>query len=123
MEDKIKRSRIAITTDLTPGETLILWRKRRKWNQEKAAKHYKVSVFDYKLAEYDVAQEFKYRRIELKEVKDHERCFIYRRRFGMTQAEVAPKVGIGKYWLRELELGKAPCSRLLTWWETVVART
>ena len=102
---------------LSPGEQLLIWRKRQKWNQATAAKHFKRSLFHLKLAEYDKIDNFKYPKLDLGELAPHERCLIYRKRSGKTQEEIAPFIGIGRYWLQLQERGVVSCHRLLGYWE------
>lgn len=119
MEDKVKRLRVAANFDgsLSPGETLLLWRRRMGWNQLEAATHFKVSIFTLKLAEYDKARNFKYRKNIKIALRDYEKCLIHRKRSGLTQEEVAKQVGVGRYWLRLQEKGDVPCKKLLEFWE------
>ncbi len=121
MENKNKRPRTTGITNeelkLTPGEELLIWRKRQDWNQIKAAKHYKVSVFTYKLAEYDKTDKFEYAPIHIYPLEPHEKCLIYRKRSGIKQKDLTLQVGCGVYWLRLQEKGKVSADRLLNWWE------
>lgn len=117
MENKIKRQRIKSSIEeLTQGEKLVLWRRRKNWDQVKAAKYYKVSYFRYKLCEYDRAS-IDVSHIDLGSLQDHEKCLIYRKRSGKIQTQIAKEFGIGREWLRMQEQGTVPCSKLLTWWE------
>jgi hypothetical protein len=105
---------------LTPGEQLLIWRRRMGWNQSLAAAHYGVSLFNYKLAEYDKPREFKYKKYNFT-LRPYEKCLIYRKRSGKKQKEVAKEFGIGRYWLRLQEIGEVKCVKLLDWWERIYA--
>ena len=121
MAGKIKRQRIKgnFIAELSPGEKLFIWRRRKNLNQDKAAKIFKVSVFEYKLAEYDKRQLAKLGYAEISVLQPHERCVLYRRRSGMKQEEIAGKLGISRNWLRQLESGKEDPAKLLAFWEGV----
>lgn len=101
----------------TPGELLLVWRRRLKWNQTQAAKYYKVSIFNYKLAEYDKLKNFKYEEFKFWPLHDYEKCVIYRKRSGKTQIELGRELGVGRYWIRLQELGSVPCRKLIAYWE------
>lgn len=116
MGTKTKRRRIKKLA-LTPGENLLLWRRRLNWNQSTAAKYFNCSLFTYKMAEYDKAKNFKYGKANLDELHPWERCLIYRKRSRLSQPTIAKKIGIGRYWLRLQEKGTVPCARLLEFWE------
>ena len=121
MEDKTKRSRVMRSSDedlkLTQGEKLLLWRRRKNWNQNKAARFFKISVFSYKLAEYSKLKNFNYAALEIDLLLPHERCLIYRKRSGKKQKQIAQELNIGNYWMRLQETGKTPCNKLLEYWE------
>lgn len=54
--------------------------------------------------------------IRVEPLASHEKCFIYRRRLGWTQEQVAELVGITRYWLSLMELGTVPCDKLEAFW-------
>lgn len=116
---KIERLRIKrnFNEKLTPGETLLIWRRRMEWTQAEAANYYGVSIFRLKLAEYDKAKDFPYKNNLKITLRPNEKCLLYRKRAKLTQPQVATEFGIGRYWLRLQETGKVPCARLLSWWE------
>lgn len=119
--EKIKRSGTAGNTskelELTPGEKLMIWRRRQGWNQATAAEHFGISIFALKLAEYDKKGDIaKFRDIPFT-LRNYEKCVIYRKRSGKTQPEIGVLIGIGREWLRMQELGEVSCNKLLAWWE------
>lgn len=120
MDKEIKSSRITKypigEIVLTPQEMLLLWRRRKQWNQKKAAEHYNVPYVTYNFAESGKAKNFKYKKMNLLPLKDHEKCFILRRRAGKTQEEIATQIGCGVYWLRLQELGKVKAPKLVAHW-------
>jgi DNA-binding XRE family transcriptional regulator len=117
--EKTKRSGTprSLNSELTPGEKLLVWRRRKGWDQTRAAKHYKVSIFTLKLAEYGKAKNFPYKPDLEILLEDHEKCFIYRKRSKKTQPQLAREYGCGKFWIQLQEHGKVDCSKLLKWWE------
>ncbi len=122
MEQKIERLRTSSDSDaqLTPGEKLLIWRKRLNWNQEQAASYFGVSRFTYQLAEYDKSKDFQYPSFKLT-LKPWELCVLYRKRSGKTQRQLAGEIGISPDWFRQQESGKIPCLKLLDWWEDKTA--
>lgn len=123
MENKNKRPRATGNFDerLTPGELLLIWRRRTGWNQLEAAQYYKVSIFHYKLAEYDKAKDFPYNKKIQITLRPYEKCLLYRKRSKKSQSEIASLLNIGRYWLRLQETGKIPCTKLLEFWENSVS--
>lgn len=87
------------------------------WNQLEAADHHNVSLFKYKLAEYDKTKDFLYKQLKFN-LEPYEKCLLFRKRSGKTQSEVSTAMGCGRFWLRLQETGKVPCDKLLDFWET-----
>ena len=101
---------------LTPSEKLVLWRRRKEWNQKTAAAFYLVPLFTYKFAEMGKSKDFKFKKIELNTLEPHEKCFIWRRRSKKTQEEIAREMGRGRYWVRLQELGRVSSKELFNYW-------
>lgn len=120
MGSKVKRPRTERNSHkelaLSPGEKLLIWRRRMDWNQAEAAGHFNVSIFAYVLAEYDKKEDFKYKKNIQITLRDNEKCLIYRRRSKKTQSQVAKEAGICRNWLRMQEMGKVPCENLVRFW-------
>lgn len=83
--------------------------------QRKAAEKYGVSLHTYRMWETDQEKGPKPLK-PLKQLKDHERCFIARRRAGETIETTAATLGVCRYWVYCMEKGDAPVDRLLTHW-------
>jgi DNA-binding XRE family transcriptional regulator len=121
---KPRRTKADLDIFVTLPEKLLLWRRRNKITQEKAAKQFKVPSFDYKLMEYGQLQLPKhiihrtFDEFEWKYLFAHEQCFLYRRRCKMTQAQVALEMGICRDWMRQMETGKIDCTALCNYWES-----
>lgn len=99
---------------LTAGERLLIDRRRRGDTQVAAANRHGVSPFIYGQMERDVAEAPS---INIGQLKPHERCLLYRRRAGFTQARVAKDLKCCRWWLNQMERGQVPCDTLLWYWE------
>ncbi len=95
-----------LVSELTPGERLRVWRFRNGWSQEAAAQSYGVSPSTYRRYERDEysAADTPYR--VLQTLTDVERCFILRRRAGLTQAQVAERIGRSRWFVNMVENGQ-----------------
>lgn len=71
----------------------------------------------YGLAERD---QLYVRRLSAKveDLRNHERCYLYRRRLSLTQEQVAESMGVSRYWLNCMERGKASADKLIAFWES-----
>lgn len=54
--------------------------------------------------------------ITLEELSPLEKCFLKRKRLGMTQLECALLMGITRYWFNQMELGRVAHQSLLDFW-------
>lgn len=104
--------------DLDLHEKLVLWRRRLTLSRADAARALKVTPWQVAEAERN--------RAELgvdvpwtgdRALRDHERCIIYRRRAGVTQARVASDLGVTRVWVNRMERGSEKCCDLLWYWE------
>lgn len=86
------------------------------WNQTQAANYFKVSLFKFKLAEYDKAPDFKYKKLKFT-LRPEEKCLLYRKRSKKSQSQIAKELDIGRYWLRLQETGIVSPEKLLQYWE------
>lgn len=116
--EKAKRQGVAgnIDATLSPGEKLLIWRKRMGYSQMEAASYFDVFYFVYKMAEYGVAKDFPYKKIKIT-LRPHEKCLILRKRMGKTQREIAEDFGICREWMIQQERGEVDCTKLLEWLE------
>jgi DNA-binding transcriptional regulator YiaG len=46
----------------------------------------------------------------------NEECYLLRKRSGLTQEQVAEQIGVTRYWLNQIELGKAASDKLEAFW-------
>jgi DNA-binding XRE family transcriptional regulator len=105
--------------ELSRAEHVVLWRRRKGWNQTRLAKYLRISVHEVKQLEHgaypSVTADFLGCRINAP-FTAAEQCFIARRRAGRSQAEVARDLGRCRYWVNRMELGLAPCHELTDYW-------
>lgn len=101
---------------LTPGERLLIHRRRLGLNQREAARRCNISMTRYSLWErgqavptVDVPT--------IDELLPHERAMLYRRRCGTTQGDVATELGLCRWWVNLMERGERPCDLLIDYWE------
>ena len=107
-------------TDLTIGEKLYIIRRRRGESQVKAADRFRVSRSTYGRWENEILEG---PHLNVLTLRDHERCFMYRKRAGMNQEEAAKliktkenKEGISRWWLVQMESGRHNCGIVLDFW-------
>lgn len=104
-----------VLQDLTSGERLLLVRRRRGQTQRQAAVSLGIPISLYSQMERDLATTSA--RPGLKRLEPHERCLLHRRRSGATQSKVAKDLGVCRWWLNQMETGRASCEQLLSYWE------
>ncbi len=107
---------------LSQSERLLIHRRRLGFTQARAAKRWKLPAHIYaRMENGDILtlrrSAFRMPKAGAVTLKDHERCFVMRRRCGKTQHEVAKDLKCSRYWLNLMELGKQPCDTLLWYWE------
>lgn len=103
--------------DLSSGERLFLDRFRSGIGQRTAAKQYGVGLYTYRLWEDDkeaVTTTFEVPAVGL--ISEAESYVIRRRREGLGLCEMAQRMGLSRYWVREMEAGRAPIDRLREFW-------
>lgn len=102
------------TRELTPGERLLVERRRAGQNQTEAARSYDLSEWRYRQCEADKSDAIPLTPIG--KLQDHEACMLMRRRAGMKRTELAAKLGISGWWLTRMERGQIPADRLVAYW-------
>ena len=108
--------------DLTSGERLYLARFRQRVGQKVAASWYGVGLYTYRLWEADEeAETTTFDPPGIGHVTEAEEFVILRRRSGLTVAQICEKIGVSRWWLRQMETGVAPLDRLRQFWETRAA--
>lgn len=81
-----------------------------------AARRHRVSLYQYKRWEADID---KPPRVEVGPLERHERCFLTRRRYGMSLKQLAEELGVSPWWATQMEQGKVPPDKLEKHWEGV----
>lgn len=98
-------------TELTKGERLTILRRRSGKTQAQAARGAGLSLNAYR--DREASEDPDGRPLRL---SDAEFCYISRRRSGLTLDELAPKVELSKWWICQIEKGRAPAGTLLGYW-------
>jgi DNA-binding XRE family transcriptional regulator len=102
-------------TRVTNPEWLLLLRKRSNLTQASAAKKHGQTLFAYRKRE-ELNNTLKKRwRVTLEE---HEALWLRRVQSALSMQDLAHKIGISRFWLRQMEAGTAPLDRLREYWRT-----
>lgn len=83
-------------------------------NQIEAAQALSVSVD--RLREWEADRAAPIPRKNLGQLKVNELCYLFRRRKGITQRQLAVALGCTRLWLIQMEDGRAPVERLRAYW-------
>lgn len=106
---------------LSDGERLLIDRRRHGETQAQAAGRHGLRPFLYGQCERDSAPAGTKISVptdkSLLPLATHERCMLYRRRAGYTQARVARELKVCRWWLNQMERGVVPCDDLICYWE------
>ncbi len=101
---------------LSCGECLIIDRRRRNETQEAAGKRLgETPAPTYGGWERDNGAGPLIQPVG--RLKIYERCLLYRRRAGTSQAEIARDLGRSRWQINQMERGEIPCDELLSYWE------
>jgi DNA-binding transcriptional regulator YiaG len=101
-------------SDLTDGEKLLIYRRRRDMSQRAAAFHYDVTLYRYR--QWETGKEDGAPPVSLKRLEQHEIYFLRRIRAGIPLKVLAAKLDVSRWWLTKMETGRAPCTRLARYW-------
>lgn len=107
--------RILTTSDLTRGEKLYIARRRKGLTQIEMSVDCGVAYGEYRAMETDDPGT-KPPYITLGTLLEREAYTIMRRRSGLSRDEVADKMDVSTFWLRQMEAGAAPIKRLAQFW-------
>lgn len=99
-----------LLTSLSPGERMLVWRKRARLSQQAMAELHGLTRTFYGRLERDQVEATI--GVTLGTLRPHEEAMILRRRAGMTQKEVASTIGLSRHWVSKMETGNAACERL-----------
>ena len=101
-------------TNITDQERLRVWRRRKGWSQERAARHFKVTPQKY--FRWEHGQDGALPSINLSKLKAHEVCFLMRKRVGLRQEALAKALKVCRWWLNQMERGLVPNNELINYW-------
>lgn len=102
--------------NLTAGECLYVRRKRAGLSQSMMGRSLGVTRSEYSKIERDKRDHPKVHVTRMK-LEIHETLAILRRREGMTQKELAMEVGLSRFWVNQMEIGKIPCDAISKYWK------
>lgn len=110
-------------TKLSPGQKLLIYRRREGLTQAEAAEHIGMPESSYCCAELDQAHHgWTILSPLLGRLREYEKCLIFRLRRGMSQQEVADAIGRSRYWLGKMERGEVTWTTLARYWSSRMVR-
>lgn len=101
--------------ELTRGELLFIIRRRRKLTWYKAAEKWKVAKRLYRGWEKDTIPGAP--RATVYNVTQIEKCTIQRRRWKITQDQLAKEIKMSRAWINQMEKGVSEPARLIFYWK------
>lgn len=107
-----------INPKVTDGDQLLVRRMRNGETQGQAADRLGVSRRLYGEWERDKVKPPRRAVPDITIFHTHERCLLLRRKAGLTQEDVAHAIGACRYWVNQMEQGKAPVEALREYWGT-----
>lgn len=109
--------------DLTPGERLLISRRRQDLTQAQMADALGMSLLAYRsmeLGEERIPGGYKIPKVALGVLAPFEQAVILRHRSGKSQADTCADMGISKWWLRRMEINDdCNTDRLLSYWNLI----
>lgn len=103
-------------TDLSYEERLLVYRRRKDLTQTEMADSLGVSRKTYCRLENGIKTEKTPDAPAVWPLRNHEQCFIMRRRSGWSQEMCADLMGVSRYWYRLMEMGQAGDDKLVEFW-------
>ena len=100
---------------VSPGEKMLIDRRRRGENQADTAKRLDTNLTYYALEELDKYDDDPV--MTTMRLKGHERCILHRRRSGKPQSEIAEVLGVARYSVNLMEHGTLSARMLVDYWE------
>ena len=115
-------------SNLTAGEKLVMMRRRhgrfgRGIAQRTLARNIQVTRRQIQLAEDDetVPTEWpgplKKFSAQFRDVQKHELCFVMRRRKKQSLQALATELGLSRFWVQQMELGREKADVLVAHWK------
>lgn len=102
--------------ELSYEERLLIYRKRENLTQNEMAGRFGVSRKTYSRLENAVKIKKRPDVPSVWPLRNHEQCFIMRRRSGWSQEMCADLIGISRYWYRLMEMGQVGDDKLVRFW-------
>lgn len=107
-----------MTSDLTQGERLYVFRHRRGHDIPTMAHKLRVSTYRYRLMERDKCEQGgTITDVGVGPMTPQEKCLVMKLRSKKTSAKVAKELGCSRMWLRMMENGEAEVARLQEYWK------
>ena len=105
---------------LTRGEILFILRRRNGCTQSIAGEVIGVNRYEYGKIERDMSETKLIpdsRPLVFSQLSDSEKCTLIRKREGVTQKELASTLSMSRFWINQMELGRADPCVLVSFWE------
>lgn len=100
-------------------DELLLWRRRKGLTIAQAAAKFGVTPQKYFRIEHAREGPIPSKwRFSVKKLKLHEICFLLRRANGLSQHDLAEKIGCCRWWLNQMERGLVPNQELIKYWNS-----
>lgn len=104
-------------TQLTKGERIFIWRRRKKLNQKQAGEELGLKRHEIFRIEKGLKVRCGIPVQPLGNLKPLEICVLKRRRAKMTQTELGKKIGCSRWWVNQMELGLEDSGKLVKFWK------
>lgn len=101
------------TSELSNGERLVIERRRAGESQKSAAARYEVTLHQWRLWEADKDDP---PTSPVGKLMPYEVCFLKRRRAGIQAQALAEELEVSRWWLTQIEYGRAPIDCLIQYW-------
>lgn len=102
--------------ELSSAEKLILYRRRLEMTQHEMAAIFSIHRETYGRLERGLLKFDEEIVPNLGGIRDHEKCYLLRRRSNKKQSECAQEMDVTRFWFNQMELGKVPCESLIEFW-------
>lgn len=113
-----------LAKELTQGERLYLQRFRKGLRQSAAAAEYGVGRNTYIGWERDdLSIIARVPWVKVGTLTEAESYVILRYRSGWRVSEIAKEIGVSRFWIHQMERGKAPIARLREFWASMEVPT
>lgn len=101
---------------VTAGEKLLIERRRAGQSQRDRAAVLEVTLYRYRRWEAD---EERGPLVDVGALEPHETCHLRRRRAGISLEDMAEVLDVSRWWVCQMEYGRAGADRLVRHWTGV----